>query len=402
MRRCHIARPCLLLPFFCSYNRGHAEQLHRKPACTLVVGKAALSGSSEAKLTRKTLRQPPAGRDIELQVLGTAGEGATVMIDSLATGDALLLRARCCLGEGLDDLVLPNGEPLSMVRSLKSQGLMSGEVVVAKRTGKLHQPVVRQRRQLEITQFSFFQHTSDVSEHDHRFELIINARHEPDAIAEATQETVKADITEDHIKVTIRGSAAEYALYRRISSVRLSPHAGLLPVGFSPLCPARCSLTVVPHKKIQIRLHPNPVLWIAAGTRVQIQGLKQAAKLNGSTGTVTGYFENRGNVESERYTVKIDGTNALKRIKRVHLQPLESKHHDDVDAAAGGMNTDLGKDMTLEKTFGARSRGIPCGENGKEGMVGIAEPSASVLEWSSARRRSGLEAQRLQLLDKLP
>jgi len=258
--------------------------------------------------------------DIQVRVMGAAGEVAFVTIDRRSPGEALLRRARCCLGEGLHDLVLPSGEALNLASPLTTQGLEGGEELVAK-TVVYRPPVQHERPRIEIGRYGINEYTSALSEQQDRFEVFIDFSHEAAAVAEATEERVRANFEEDHFLLTICGRKADYVLRRRVGR-KGAVRGDMLPVGFT-LCPPRCTLLVSAHKRIELTLRPFPEKWLEVGACVAIQGLKDSPELNGSSGIVTGYVEAKGKFQPERYCVKLDEGKTTKKFKRGNLTFLQ-------------------------------------------------------------------------------
>eukprot|EP00404_Azadinium_spinosum_P022015 CAMPEP_0180618778 /NCGR_PEP_ID=MMETSP1037_2-20121125/33749_1 /TAXON_ID=632150 /ORGANISM="Azadinium spinosum, Strain 3D9" /LENGTH=423 /DNA_ID=CAMNT_0022638815 /DNA_START=8 /DNA_END=1279 /DNA_ORIENTATION=+ len=298
---------------------------------------------------------PTIGRDIELKVVvaptsdecdcggGDAFPFAVVTLDGLAPGQALLRRARCCLGQELGDLALPSGEALNLVRPLSAQGLATGDTLTATLrqlpgTTRSVAPVAPRRPLVEVKNFSFKQHVSEVSRSLDHFEVTVASRQEPEALIEAVDErAVRVDFEEERFTLTIRGRTADYVLRRGVRG-----HGGMrgdqLPVGFD-LCSARCSFTLTPQKKVELTLRPFPENWVPVGTRVSLRDLQEAPELNGLIGEVVGFFESEGKFVPERYCVRLDSGGSLKKLKRRNLTKLVEVHAgektDAADAAAG-------------------------------------------------------------------
>ncbi|CAE8737675.1 unnamed protein product, partial [Polarella glacialis] len=112
----------------------------------------------------------------------------------------------------------------------------------------------------------------------------VTASQEPEAMAEANENTVRATFDTETFVLKIKGKTTDFVLRRRAGPRGAMRGGDLLPIGFL-LCPERCSLVVSPGKKIELTLRPNPEEWLPAGTRVRIHGLKGASELNGALGS---------------------------------------------------------------------------------------------------------------------
>eukprot|EP00747_Dinoflagellata_sp_TGD_P166713 gnl/TRDRNA2_/TRDRNA2_189929_c0_seq1.p1 gnl/TRDRNA2_/TRDRNA2_189929_c0~~gnl/TRDRNA2_/TRDRNA2_189929_c0_seq1.p1 ORF type:complete len:450 (-),score=74.43 gnl/TRDRNA2_/TRDRNA2_189929_c0_seq1:93-1442(-) len=255
-------------------------------------------------------------RDIELKVVTEDAGEAVMTIDGLATGDALLIRARGCLGEGLSDLKTCNGEALNLVKPLVAQGLTSGDVLTATIVGKRAPVPVAKRRGVEIQRFSYEDHADKDDFSRDRFEVTVSASQEAEAIAAAEPRTVTAHFEEDSFTLQIRGAKVDYIFKRQTMT-------SALPVRFA-LCPSRCTCTVTPRRKVVLNLRPYPQDWLPAGTRVRIDGLTSQPELNGCSGAVKEFFEWQNENTPERYSVTIDGDPDpnVKRFKRANLFEL--------------------------------------------------------------------------------
>jgi len=127
---------------------------------------------------------------------------------------------------------------------------------------------------------------------------------------------VKVNFERNGFSLKINGKDTDYGLKRR-AGPRGSMRGDLLPVGFE-LCPERCSLVVVPGKKIELMLRPEPKKYLPAGTRVHLRGLREA-ELNGRCGTVLEYLPSTGQEMPSRYSVQLDD-GSKKRVLRKHLK----------------------------------------------------------------------------------
>lgn len=353
-----------------------------------------LQGKAAAEAGKKLAEEAPprlpgCAHDIALRVLSAAGETAVVSIDSRAPGEALLRRARCCLGESLADLLLPSGEALDLAAPLQAQGLVEGDVLHAQKSAP-RRPELSPKARVEIMRYSIDEYASQISHSLDSFSVAVTAAHEPDVIAEANEETVRADFEEDHFMLKVRGRKADYVLRRRAGQ-KGAVRGEHLPVGFQ-ICPPRCSVTIVPGKKIELTLRPFPDDWLEVGVRVLVQGLKESPELNGLLGTVTGYAEAQGKAVPQRYVVKLDEGNATKKFKRGNLALQEAKPPDAADAAAGAGS----RSAICDSKASAHASEKAASEAPQ------VDPSGGALAWSKARRSAGLEAQRLQLLEELP
>mmetsp|Transcript_88644 Transcript_88644/g.251269 ORF Transcript_88644/g.251269 Transcript_88644/m.251269 type:complete len:380 (+) Transcript_88644:46-1185(+) len=271
-------------------------------------------------------------RDIALRVAnGTDGAVAGVTVDGLASGDVLLQRARCCLGEGLGDLLLPGGQALDLFRPLRAQGLQGGELLVAQRVARRRSEHV-ERHRVVMENYLVHEHKSIHDSSEDWVDIVVSAKQEPAALAEADEQTVRVDFQEEHFRLTIRGRCADHLFYKRIFG-HGAARRDLLPVRWT-LCPARCSFSVTPFKCVEMTLRPYPENWLNIGTRVRVEKLKEVPELNGLEGTVDGYFEAEGKFKPARYCVKLDNGRGLKKFKRRNLHELK-KASDQAVAAAG-------------------------------------------------------------------
>mmetsp|Transcript_13908 Transcript_13908/g.27475 ORF Transcript_13908/g.27475 Transcript_13908/m.27475 type:complete len:385 (+) Transcript_13908:28-1182(+) len=319
-----------------------------------------------------------AANTLTLQVRSKNGAGAVVTLDGRMSGAALLQRAQACLGQDLKGLKLPGGDSLAIDQTLLAQGLEGGEVLETYGGEQQTMPAILQRAREEISQFKFSLHFNEANPCMSRFHLTIDIGHAPQAIAEASMETVRVQFQEDSISLTIRGPTKDFMLHRRLS--QSTHNKGVLPVGF-PICPTRCNLVVLDGKQVELVLRPFPEDWLPTGTRICIHGLKQDAsnKLNGRAGTVIGYEESTKQAP-ERYIVQLDGAASdVKKLKRCNVEHLQLPHSADI--AAGGTPESLGK---------AEGTGLSCPDARDDGPA-----------WSRARRQSGVEAERLRLLEQL-
>ncbi|CAE7946290.1 unnamed protein product [Symbiodinium sp. KB8] len=116
----------------------------------------------------------------------------------------------------------------------------------------------------------------------HRFHLFV---HDAEAVAEATETTVEATFENYGFSLRIHGKSADFLLRRRVG-----PRVTALPVPFK-VCPERCSVKIIPGKRVELVMRPFPSMWLNSGRRVRFKSLQAAASLNGRWGTVESFAE---------------------------------------------------------------------------------------------------------------
>mmetsp|Transcript_56710 Transcript_56710/g.90184 ORF Transcript_56710/g.90184 Transcript_56710/m.90184 type:complete len:512 (+) Transcript_56710:43-1578(+) len=264
-------------------------------------------------------------RDIELQVSTHSGLKVALILDVLSPGEILRRQVTLALGMEPSSLCLPCGKYLDLAKSLNTQGIKSGDQLVAvfpNNVQTLQHTLVpaQERRVEEIKRFRYSLYTSEVSPQQDHFELSVSISQEPDAMKEAEDSSTRVEFTETSFSLLIQGESKNYILRRQIGEEG-AIRGDVLPVGFSLLCPPRCSYTLMPKRKLTVVLRPYPENWLSVGTRVKLIDLREACELNAMPGTITGFFEGGGQFLPSRYGVKLDN-GLLRKIRRENLQQL--------------------------------------------------------------------------------
>jgi len=316
----------------CKRNCGTAVVLPQPPSASAITKAQQICSKPLA------LSPVPAApdRNIDLHISARNGKTLCVTIDHLSPGGALLKRALVCLGADEGNLVLPNGEPLNSCQALSHQGLSSGDALTTSAQPKLDTSISFTRCCFPICHFNSWEHLGN-DDYFSRFYVEITLRSEPEMIQQVHSDNVHFEATEYSMSLVVTGAEADYTL-RRTVTTQPSRKSDNLYTGFR-LCPERCSVHVVPQRRIKITLRPVPNDWLEKGSRVIICKLSETVDLNGQHGTVLGYCQNMS-TEVPRYIVKLDGSRLLKKVRRKNLE-LEAgslvQNQHDADEAAGGL-----------------------------------------------------------------
>lgn len=233
----------------------------------------------------------------------------TLVVDARCAGAVLLQRACSALQEELACLWLPDGAELDVHRPLRVQGLKGGEVLVAWLPRSLTQKV-SSRPVKAISEITYEVYHSELKAFLHRFHLFV---HDAEAVAEATETTVEATFENYGFSLRIHGKSADFLLRRRVG-----PRVTALPVPFK-VCPERCSVKIIPGKRVELVMRPFPSMWLNSGRRVRFKSLQAAASLNGRWGTVESFAEPSEEEQEPRYNVKLDN-GQMKKVKRENLE----------------------------------------------------------------------------------
>ncbi|CAE7474588.1 unnamed protein product [Symbiodinium sp. CCMP2592] len=205
----------------------------------------------------------------------------SLVVDARCAGAVLLQRACSALQEEVACLWLPDGAELDVHRPLRVQGLKGGEVLVAWLPRSRAQKV-SSRPVKAISEITYEVYHSEVKAFLHRFHLFV---HDAEAVAEATEPTVEATFENYGFSLRIHGKSADFLLRRRVG-----PRVAALPVPFK-VCPERCSVKIIPGKRVELVMRPFPTMWLNSGQRVRLKSLQATASLNGRWGTVDGFAE---------------------------------------------------------------------------------------------------------------